>query len=126
MENFVLQETEDTPKIVFDPANNIFEISESSHPENPIAFFKPVLGWIEEYSKNPIPLTNVAFKLDYFNSSSAKYILNIIRGFEQIQKTNPVNKVVFHWYHKEDNPDSYTAGERYSQLTDSEFHFILF
>src|ERR1039458_8236255 len=100
MDNFILQETEDTPKIVFDPAKNIFEISESSHPENPIAFFKPILSWIEEYAKNPNPLTEVSFKLDYFNSSSAKYFLNVLRSFEQIRKINPVNKIVFHWYHK--------------------------
>ena len=126
MQKLVLQETDNTPKVIFDPEKSVFEMSGSSHPENPAKFYNPVLTWIDEYAKTPGKLTQVSFKLDYFNSSTAKYLLNILWGFEKIQKENEKNKVIFDWYYKEEDLDAYASGERYSQLTTAQFRLIKF
>jgi hypothetical protein len=124
MQNFVLKPTDNTPTVLFDPVKNIFEITGASHPENPAKFYNPLLNWIDEYAKSPNKLTQVYFKLEYFNSSTAKYLLNILWGFEKIQKENPINKVIFFWYYKEEDLDALASGERYAQLTTCQFHLV--
>ncbi len=126
MLNLIIKETDNSPKVVLDPSANCFEFSGSSHPENPAKFYNPILEWIDEYAKTPNAFTEVSFKLDYFNSSTAKYLLNIFWGFEKIQKENPENKVTFVWYYKEEDLDSFASGERYAQLTTAEFRLLTF
>ncbi len=126
MSNFVLKESDNTPKVVFDSEKNVFEFTGSSHPENPAMFYNPILKWIEGYAKNPNRSTKISFRLDYFNSSTAKYLLSIVWGFEKIQKSNPANKVEFIWYYKEADLDACASGERYAQLTTAEFRLVKF
>lgn len=123
MEKLLIEETVNTPKIVFNPQENVFEISGSSYPENPIKCFSPILAWAEEYVKQPNKLTELTFRFQYFNSSTAKYILNILWVFEKITETS-TNKVVVNWYYDEETPDGYAAGERYSQLSSLEFRLV--
>ena len=125
MQKLVLEESDNTPKVVFDPEKNIFEISGSSHPENPAKFYNPILNWIDEYAKAPNNVTELSFKLDYFNSSTAKYILNILWGFEKAAKQG-TSKIVFQWYYIEEDLDAFASGERYAQLTTSDFHLVKF
>lgn len=125
MQKLVLEESDNTPKVIFDPEANIFEISGSSHPENPAKFYNPILNWIDEYAKSPNKVTELSFKLDYFNSSTAKYILNILWGFEKAVKEG-TSKTVFQWYYNEEDLDSFASGERYAQLTTSDFHLVKF
>lgn len=123
MQKLVIQPTDNTPKVVLDPDKSNFEISGSSHPENPAKFYNPILNWIDEYVKAPNKLTEVSFNLEYFNSSTAKYILNILWGFEKITKLG-THKVVFYWYYKEEDLDAFASGERYAQLTTTEFRLV--
>lgn len=123
VQKLVVEKTDNTPKVVFDPEKNIFELSGSSHPENPAKFFNPILNWIDEYAKAPNKHTIISFKFDYFNSSTAKYILNVLWGFEKIAKAGS-SKITFQWYYLEEDLDAFASGERYSQLTTSEFKLI--
>jgi len=96
-----IEETQDTPKIVLDPANGIFEISGRSMPEDALKFYAPVLQWLEEYVNIPNQATNFDFILDYFNSASTKKIFEIITVLERLHKKNHSVTVV--WFHcKED------------------------
>jgi hypothetical protein len=126
MQSLILKESDNSPKVVLAPEKNCFEFTGSSHPENPAKFYNPILEWIDEYAKTPNELTEVSFKLDYFNSSTAKYLLNIFWGFEKIMKSFPEKKVVFIWYYKEEDLDAYASGERYAQLTTAEFRLLTF
>ncbi len=51
MEILNLEGTEDTPKIILDKKNGIFEISGRSLPEDSAEFYRPVLEWIEKYGE---------------------------------------------------------------------------
>ena len=57
MEILNLEGTADTPKIILDKGNQIFEISGRSLPEDSAEFYKPVLEWIANYAKQPNPST---------------------------------------------------------------------
>ena len=85
MEILNLEGTEDTPKIMLDKGNGIFEISGRSLPEDSAEFYRPILDWIERYGESPNPTTEFVFKLEYFNTASSKLILDVLSALEDIK-----------------------------------------
>lgn len=117
MEILNLEGTEDTPKILLDKSNGIFEISGRSLPEDSAEFYQPIIQWLDDYSAAPNATTEFVFKLEYFNTASSKLILDILSKLEEI----PGIKVS--WYFHEDDEDMEEAGEEFSELVDIEFEF---
>ena len=102
MENRLnIEETQDTPKILFDKQNGVFEISGRSLPENAIKFYAPVLKWLEEYSATPNSSTSFEYKLDYFNSAYTTKIYEIISLLEKLSESNA--SVNIKWYYSKDD-----------------------
>lgn len=117
MEIINLEGTEDTPKIILDKGNGIFEISGRSLPEDSAEFYQPVLDWIEEYQASPNEKTDFVFKLEYFNTASSKLILDVLSNLEDIDNTT------IQWYYHEDDEDMQEAGEEFSELVEIPFEF---
>jgi SiaC family regulatory phosphoprotein len=117
MEIIHLEGTEDTPKIVLDKQNSIFEISGRSLPEDAADFYQPILDWLDKYRNNANPNTNFDFKLEYFNTASSKLILDILSKLEEISGTTVV------WFYHEDDEDMEEAGEEFSELVNVPFEF---
>ena len=117
MEIINLEGTEDTPRIILDKTNKIFEISGRSLPEDSSEFYQPILDWLVEYKMDPLPETIFDFKLEYFNTASSKLILDVLTVLEDIENV----KVV--WYFYEDDEDMEEAGEEFSELVDVDFEF---
>lgn len=121
MEPLIVQATEDTPEIVFDPDQNIFKISKISVPEDAYEFYYPVIQWIKEYSKNPLDQTSVEFDLEYVNSASAKQLIQLLLALEDLSKEN---KVLIRWYFEAIDEDMQMLGKRFKNLADIDFEFI--
>jgi hypothetical protein len=112
MEVINIAATEDTPRIVLDSQNSVFEFSGRSLPEDVVSFYKPVLNWLNEFEKTPVKDAEFAFKLEYFNTASSKLILDILLKVK--------------WYHKELDSDLKEAGEEYSELIEFPFELATF
>lgn len=117
MEIINLEGTEDTPKIILDKGNGIFEISGRSLPEDSAEFYRPIIEWLERYATAPNSKTNFVFKLEYFNTASSKLILDILSRLEDIAG------ITIHWYFHEDDEDMQEAGEEFSELVEIPFEF---
>lgn len=117
MEILNLEGTEDTPKILLDKDNGIFEISGRSLPEDSAEFYQPVLEWIDAYAGEPKEKTDFTFKLEYFNTASSKLILDVLSALEDIEGTT------IQWYFHEDDEDMEEAGEEFSELVELPFEF---
>ncbi len=124
MKSLIIKQTENTIKVTLDKENNIFEFIGKSFPENTTQFYKPVLSWLDEYKKNPLRSTHIHMNFIYFNTSSAKLILEIIREFNLLFKAGNEAKIV--WHYLEDDYDILDAGEEYSSMVDLPFEFISF
>lgn len=111
----------DTPKITFDPDNNIFEISGKSSPADVRGFYNPVLDWITEYCKTPNPSNVFDIKLQYFNTASAKLLLIIFQRLEEF--LNP-DEVQINWYHPSDDEELEEAGEDFAEIVNIQFDII--
>ncbi len=117
MEILNLKGTEDTPTILLDKKNGIFEISGRSLPEDSAEFYRPVLDWIGQYAAEPNASTDFVFKLEYFNTASSKLILDVLSALEEIKSM----KIL--WYFHDDDEDMEEAGQEFSELVEIPFEF---
>lgn len=117
MEILNLKGTEDTPTIILDQKNGIFEISGRSLPEDSAEFYKPVLEWIKAYGAAANASTDFTFKLEYFNTASSKLILDVLSALEDIKGM----KIL--WYFHDDDEDMEEAGQEFSELVEIPFEF---
>lgn len=119
MEVIKIAGTDDTPGVVLDTGNDVFEISGRSLPEDVISFYEPVLNWLDEYAENPKPKTEFVFRLTYFNTASSKVLLDILMKLEDISSSG--KEVLVKWYSPDDDEDMQEAGEEYADIVDVEF-----
>jgi hypothetical protein len=122
MEAISIEGTAKTPTVKFDAQGGIFEIKGRSIPENSIEFYKPLVDWLDEYAKGPLPLTQVNVQLEYFNTSSSKCILDVFKKLEAINKGK--SEVIVNWYYEEDDEDMLEAGEDYESIIRVPFKMI--
>jgi hypothetical protein len=122
MESLSIEGTAKTPTIKFDADLGLIEIKGRSIPENSIEFYKPLVDWLDKYSKTARPLTKVNVQLEYFNTSSSKCILDVFKKLEGIHKSN--NEVIINWYYEEDDEDMLEAGEDYESIIRVPFKMI--
>jgi len=124
MEPFKLDATDETPTVVLDKNNNIFELSGKSLPEDVTTFYDPILEWLDEYAKIPNELTVFQFKMIYFNTASSKLIMDILLKLEEMVEDGANIKV--EWYYQEDDEDMMEAGEEFSDIVEVDFDLKTF
>jgi len=122
METIKLQGSDDTPSVILDKENGIFEFSGRSLPEDVNAFYEPILDWLSDYAEEANEQTVVTFKLVYFNTASSKLILDILLKFEEIGEAG--SEVLIKWYYPDDDEDMEEAGEEYSEIVEIPFEKI--
>lgn len=132
MESLIIEETDKTPRIILDPYNDNYEISGNSRPENVREFYDPVISWLIEFEKEVLdkkvikfnkkhPL-NLNLKMNYFNSSSAKFLYDVMSKLVKFHKKGHIIRIL--WYFEVDDEDMKCAGEEMSELLDVPFQFI--
>jgi hypothetical protein len=122
MNTIKIMGTDDTPTVILDSENDIFEISGRSLPEDVTAFYEPIIRWLEDYSSNPNPKTVFTFKLVYFNTASSKLLLDILMKLEQMHEEG--KELLIRWYYPEDDEDMQEAGEEYADIVDVPFEQV--
>jgi hypothetical protein len=123
LEPLKIEPTHKTPKVYLDPAENHFELSGRSIPEDSVGFYQRILTWIDDYSKSPNTQTHFKFELEYFNTSSSKNILELLKKLESIN--NDGNAVQISWYYDEDDEDMEETGEDYKALLNVPIELIV-
>ncbi|MBL4577695.1 MAG: DUF1987 domain-containing protein [Flavobacteriales bacterium] len=112
MENLEQEGSFKLPKLSLNADTGVLEIEGKSIPERTSEFYDPVLAWIDEYLKSPKEETTLNIKLEYCNSSSTRYLMDILERFESMFKEG--KKVVINWHYEEDDEDMFDLGQSYS------------
>ncbi len=120
-----IEPTFTTPKITFDPDARRFVLEGNSYPENSLKFYGPVLEWlkrfIERHTPSPEPLV-FEVRLEYFNTSTAKVLLDLFRNFEVLQeKGQPVQ---IRWIFLEEDTEMEDAGLDYQAAVKVPFELV--
>lgn len=122
MEALDIRATNDTPKVLFDPENEIFEISGRSLPEDVVSFYQPLIDWLEEYKDSPNNYTEFVFKYVYFNTATSKLIQDILIKLEEIHDAG--HKIRVLWFYEEEDEDMLDLGEEFSENMNIPFDII--
>ena len=108
-----IEGTEEQPTIILDKVSSRLEFHGKSMLEDARAFYKPVMEWIDEYALNPNERTEIIYKMSYFNTSSSKLILDMMRKYANMYQEG--HDIEIHWYYTEDDEDMLEAGEIYAE-----------
>lgn len=117
-----IKETEITPLVEFDSAQDTFRIVGKSLPEDVKNFYSPVIHWLDEYSKKPNPRTHLIVDFEYFNTSSSKMILIILNKIKDIYRSG--KDVLVTWVFPQFDAEIEDAGEEFAELLNIPFEFI--
>lgn len=104
--------TERSPEIDFDIAEARLSFRGESYPEDASAFFGPVFSAIDSALAGSRTV-NVDFELAYFNSSSAKAIMNIFQKLELAAQAGTA--VSIEWRYPADDETMKEFGEDFSE-----------
>ncbi len=130
MEKLLIEPTANSPRIVLDPEARAFEFSGESRPENVRKFYLPILEWLESYTTEQENLQEdertfglqCQFNFEYFNSTSAKYILDIFKSLNAIAALGI--EIEIKWLYEEDDEDMLEVGQEMSRMSKLSFDYI--
>ena len=131
MEKLIIESTVNSPRIVLDPEVKKFEFSGESRPENVRNFYLPVLEWLEKYTSQQSDMDKLArtrrlsciFNFEYFNSTSAKYILDIFKSLNSLHSLGV--ELDIKWFYEEDDEDMLEVGEEMSRMSKLNFEYVI-
>ncbi len=118
-----LSRTDKTPEVTFDPVAGLFDMRGCSIPEDADKFYAPLFDLLDRYCKEPAPQTTVRLALAYFNSSSSKYILDLLRLIDDLH-TSGKGVVSLEWSFEPDDLDMQEAGQDYRSLLEMPVRLI--
>lgn len=122
MEHLKIEGSKQSPYVDFNADTGKLELSGRSIPENSFEFYNPLLEWLMEYAQNPKPLTILKVYLEYFNTSSSKYILEVLKKLKEVLKADGA-EVKVEWCYDEDDEEMMETGEDYEDVTGLEFDY---
>jgi hypothetical protein len=123
MDTLIIEPTLNSPRVVLDPQENRFEFSGESRPENVRNFYLPVLEWLEEFSNSASGSCTFVFNFEYFNSTSAKYILDVFKILHTISQKG--TRIEVKWHYEEDDEDMYEVGQEMSRMSGLDFEYVV-
>jgi len=126
-----IEQTNVSPFVNFDTSLGTYILAGYSRPENVRDFYFPIINWLDEFKKTlieskkaekSIDPVNFDFKFIYFNSSSAKFLYDIVILLNDMQKEGlPIN---INWYYDKDDDELREAGEELSDMAQVPFKFF--
>ncbi len=116
----LLDKTTDCPYINF-TEDGFLEIEGRSITEDPFSFWQPLLEWVENYTHHAAPKTHVNIYLEYSNSSSNKYINELLRKLEDSHGKN--TEVIVNWRFEEDDESVLQLGKDFESMLKLPFNF---
>ena len=123
---FILQieKTSSTPYIFIDEDNGYMQFQGESFHENVISFYQDVSNWIEHYLDTDFTKFTFDCELKYFNSSTAKFLLNILIELDEYAVAG--KEIVVNWITTADNAIIIECYEDFEEeIEDLAFNLII-
>lgn len=123
MEKLEIKGTEDTPFVLFSKSEGVFQMGGRSLPEDVNKFYNPILSWLEAYSQDPNPNSVFEMRFEYFNTASAKILLDFFMKLDAIAASKGVS-ITVDWYYDKNDDDMKEGGEEYADFLSIPFNII--
>ncbi len=128
MDKLILGHTVFTPRVILDHEEHILEMVGESRPQDAREFFGPISEWMNDFSEallssdgNSKPVV-FNFNFNYFNSGSAKCILDICKILARMRSQDIDASA--RWHYVKGDDDMLEAGREMSQIVNLPFEFI--
>ena len=127
MRKLIIDQTSNSPKVVLDPEQRIYEISGESRPPDVREFYDQILNWMDDFSLHLTKLDDKAepvrfsFNFGYFNSSSGKLILDICKVLSRLQARGM--NVSVNWHFEKEDVDMLEVGQEISRIVKFPFEY---
>jgi hypothetical protein len=121
IEPLLISSSGDKPEIELNPTENKFIFKGRSIPVNAYDFYKPVIEWIDEYSKNPNAISVFEFKFEHLNTHSTQQIMKILQRLDKFPEDS---KVKLKWVYRKDDSDMMEIGVRLKEILGIDLKFI--
>jgi hypothetical protein len=118
MENLEISPTSNTPHVILDARNGRLYISGRSIPEDPDVFYAKIFNWVDQYFGEKTQDTEIEFKLEYVNSGSTKYILELLREIQRLCDGKNTRVI---WCYERDDESIQELGDHYSKTVELPF-----
>lgn len=103
------------PSVMFDGESGELRVTGRCMPEDAKGFFKPLMEWLEQYKDAAQPETHLHINLEYFNTSSSKCMLDLMKAVQTIDSEGK-SKGRVTWCYVEEDEDMLEVGENYQEM----------
>lgn len=118
------QKTGSTPYVLIDEEKGYMKLEGDSFHENVVGFFKDVNNWLSNYLKTDFTRFTFDFQLVYFNSSTAKLLLNMLLELDEYASGD--KKIIVNWITTEENDIIIECGEDFQEeVSNLEFNLVI-
>ncbi len=124
MKKIEITSTQNLPKIIFDGDNGYFEITGNSYPQDAESFYVPLINYANDYLKKARPITNLTCEIEYFQTTSQKFLTDIIKTLSLVNKQGLQLNVNWKYHDEEDNEDIIISGKELEIVLNIKFNFI--
>jgi hypothetical protein len=113
MEKIHIPAEKRTPELIFDFDQGIFQFIGESYPENIDDFYSHPISQFQDWLEGSLDQDLEAhFKLIYFNSSSAKVVMEFLDAVEESAQKG--RKCHIKWFHLKDDDNIKELGEEFA------------
>lgn len=121
---FEKQKTGSTPYVLVDEEKSYMKFEGESFHENISAFFKEVNDWLDNHLESDFDTLTFDCEMEYFNSSTAKLLLNMLIDMDEHTSDN--KKIIVNWITTEDNDIIIECGEDFQEEMEKlEFNLVI-
>ena len=112
MDSVFLSKTTETPSVRMDVQGGLIELEGNSYPENAFEFYQQIFDWIDAYFSSGADRLRASFRLNYFNTSSAKCMLNFMTLLQKYHATD--KSIAIEWHYEVEDDDMLEIGKAFS------------
>ena len=118
------QKTTSTPFVLVDEEKSYMKLEGRSFHENVIEFFKEINNWLDRYLTSDFVVFTFDCELNYFNSSTAKLLRNLILKMDK--NASGGKKIIVNWITTESNEIVIECGEDFQEeISNVEFNIVI-
>jgi hypothetical protein len=111
-----------TPNVEFNAETGYCVLSGEAFMEQPYFFYKPLSDWLETYTREMRGTLNFDVKLTYFNTSSSKFMLDMLRLLKKYQLSGGDVKV--RWFLRKLDEDMREEIEDFTIVTGLQIELV--
>jgi len=117
------EKTDLTPYVLIDEERGYMNLEGESYHENIYEFFSEINEWLDNYLSTDFESFTFDFELKYFNSSTVRILLGILRNMD---RSKCVDNISVNWITTKGNKIIIECGEKFQEgLKNLKLSFVI-